>query len=361
LSSKLMRGVVVLVFVLVAGAAPQLRPALADACQQPADNGCPVEMNQAVTTVLVDPNTVHTWRFTLIQPASVHLALTHLPADYDLHVYTGDGTLVGESTNEGTQDDMVDLSDTAADTYMVYVNSPRGEVDPTHPYTLEVDVPASAGAAVAPETTSANLAAVGNGDPGPAPAYPVTGQVVLADNFDDPTHGWLPSSSPNPGFESGYLDGEYRLSRTAGGVGPWSFLPGTYANATLSVDARLVGVTPGRFVEVHCRSMGALGYRFQVEPDQRQFKLVRSDGPGKPEVNLTDLTPTPIINRGNSWNHLEITCIGDTITGSINGVQVVIAHDSTYTQGNLYISGREPGPIPGPLEARFANLVVTRP
>jgi hypothetical protein len=234
-SSKLMGGVLalapVVLLLAVGGAGPQVRPALADACQQPADGGCPLELNQAVTAVLVDPNTVHTWRFTRTQAASVHIALTNLPVDYDLHVYAADGTLLGESTNEGTQDDVVDLSDAATGTYMVYVNSPRGEVDPTNPYTLEV-APVSAGGAAAPETTSSNLdpplanpAVGGNDDPGPAPVYPVDGLVILADNFDDPKHGWLPTSSPDPLVQAGYLDGEYLLGRATAGAGPMGLVP----------------------------------------------------------------------------------------------------------------------------------------
>jgi hypothetical protein len=118
-----------------------------------------------------------------------------------------------------------------------------------------------------------------------------------------------------------------------------------------------VGVTSSRLVAVHCRINAWHGYDFRVEPDRRHFTLVRSDGTDKPQVFLVDWTPTPIINNGNNWNHLEITRNGDTIAASINGVQVAGVHDSIYAQGILQISATGPAPI----EARFANLIVTRP
>jgi hypothetical protein len=131
-------------------------------------------------------------------------------------------------------------------------------------------------------------------------------------------------------------------------------------NAALSADARLVGAIPARFVAVHCRFSGPRGYDFKVEPDRRQFTLVPAEGPDKPQVTLEDWTPSTIINNGTGWNHLEIACMGDSIAGSINGVQVATAHDSTYAQGNLFISVGGAGSVL-PIDARFANLVVTRP
>lgn len=44
---------------------------------------------------------------------------------------------------------------------------------------------------------------------------PPPGTVLLADDFDDPDAGWLPTSSPQPDrYLRGYEDGEYFIQKT---------------------------------------------------------------------------------------------------------------------------------------------------
>ncbi len=136
-------------------------------------------------------------------------------------------------------------------------------------------------------------------------------------------------------------------------------VPGDYTNATIAVDARLVGAIDGRTVSVGCRfrtdATGNYGYRLRVEPGTGLFRLVREDGTR--DTLLVNLRRSTAINRGLAVNRLELTCSGTTITGSINGVQVVNMQDSTYSSGplTLGVGARMSGLTS---EARFDNLVV---
>jgi WD40 repeat protein len=100
-------------------------------------------LDVAVAATIDDPAHVHTWSITIPGPKHLHFALHGLPADYDLHVFGPGGQVAGESTNVGTDDDVVALDGAPAGTYLVYVNSPFGAVSDV-PYGLLVtgqDVP----------------------------------------------------------------------------------------------------------------------------------------------------------------------------------------------------------------------------
>jgi Beta-propeller repeat len=186
-------------------------------------------------------------------------------------------------------------------------------------------------------------------------------EVLLADNFDDPSAGQLTVGSDQPEREDrGYVDGEYfikKLDPTRAG-GPTTWLPGDYADATLSVDARLVGPVTDRFVALICRSQGELSlsdYDLLVDPSGGRFMLARFDGGNL--VGLARWTPSAAINGGTGTNHIELTCAGPTLSATINGTQVVRLLDRTFSQGGMGLlvgTSREELTV----EARFDNLVV---
>jgi hypothetical protein len=343
-SRSVLRTVLSLALVWTAGSTV---PAIADECIQPSDGGCPVELNQAVTAVLANASDVHAWRVVIGQVVPLHIVLTDLLADYDLHVYGSDGTLLGESTNEGTQDDIVDLPAAAAGRYIIYVNSPRGAVSTTS-YTLAAT--ASGGGAVAPSQGA------------PTAGVPVPGVVLLADTLDDPSVGWLPTTSTDPAMFRGYVDGEYRIAKLNQTPRDWTvaFAPGTYTNVAINVDARTV--VAGDFTEaaIDCRSEAPSAlYEVRVRPESRTVGLIRLD-PGVDRAVVVVLVPdfpASTIIRGQPI-HLELVCVGTTISASVNGQNVGPIEDSTYLQGRIGIKAG--GATNVPADVRFKNLVVTQ-
>lgn len=132
---------------------------------------------------------------------------------------------------------------------------------------------------------------------------------------------------------------------------PTVALPGAYGDSTISVDARLVGETRRRQVVVYCRS----GYALGIEPDARAFFLFRREG----GVNhtLADWQPSPAIHSGHETNRVELTCVGTTISASINGTIVASVEDDTFQTGAHYLQAGGPGLT---AQARFDNLRVTQ-
>jgi hypothetical protein len=194
-----------------------------------------------------------------------------------------------------------------------------------------------------------------------APAAPAApGQVVVADSFDDPSHGVLPAASPDPSrVTRGYQGGEYVLKSLVADTAPFVRLPAVPANASLAVDARIAGDADGRLIMLGCRENdeGDREYRLMVDPADAVFILFRVDGDSvKP---LAQQVASPAIRRGTQSNRFELSCVGDTIAVRINGTQVASVKDGTYREGGMWIGagtfrdGRT-------VEARFDNLAVTR-
>ena len=155
----------------------------------------------------------------------------------------------------------------------------------------------------------------------------------LSDNFEAAARGvFQPSYSlPNVG-EGGYTEGELRVRRLSTGGGYALPVPHTpdLDNATLAVDARVVGPSADRLVYISCRRKSSepnTGYRFEVDPATGQFKVARWDG-----TNETALSPwraSDAIRRNNESNRLELTCAGNTIEAALNGRSVAKVEDGT--------------------------------
>ena len=191
--------------------------------------------------------------------------------------------------------------------------------------------------------------------PGPTP-FP-QGPNILADNFDTPAIGVLPSSSDDPSrYRRGYVSGEYQvqiLDPTLRGAG--ATVPGIYGDAAISVDARILPASSeGAFVALVCRGqVGAAlsGYSLSIRPGDRRFVLVKVGGQAPLASGVSDAIRGP-----GDTNHFELRCTGTTISAAINGVSVASTDDSAYSSGSMVILV---GTSSGTAEARFDNLVVS--
>jgi|GEM_PF-4255118 len=191
--------------------------------------------------------------------------------------------------------------------------------------------------------------------------------VMVADSLTRDCGGILPTAPLDPAhFAEGYTDGGYRLATVDPNEHDAAFalISGPFTDATIAVDARLVGPTYGRTVQVDCRAQfgpqGTSKYQLQIETTNGLFVLAREDQGHY--VSLVGPQTTPAILRGTATNRLELSCIGTRITARINGVQVATIEDATYATGQFGLeAGMLPNFLPGTVDARFNNLVISVP
>src|SRR5262249_55231216 len=185
------------------------------------------------------------------------------------------------------------------------------------------------------------------------------GAVLLADDFEDPAAGVMPTGASEPGYEYGYVDGEYSVRVLRANYGYNVYARGTFANTTLAADARIVGDPAGKTIVVGCRmasaDAGRSGYQPVAEPATGLVSLVRRD-----EARTTQLVERRIpvaVRRDSESNRLELTCSGASLRAAVNGETVAEATDTRYQRGRLALgvfSSRA-----DEAEARFDNLMVT--
>ncbi len=189
----------------------------------------------------------------------------------------------------------------------------------------------------------------------PVPATTAPGTVLLSDDFTDEQQGSLRSGQVRNGFVK-YLDGEYQMAQTqAGNPWPAAQIPGTYSDSSIAFDIRFVNPGPDVALTVGCRRQEGQAYFAQVEPQRRTASLLRLDA-----NNATYLVPTTPQSalQPDSSNHIELRCVGTTISLLLNGTLADTATDSAYASGGLYITA---GNSSDTSDARLAHLVVTQP
>ncbi|HYU18842.1 MAG TPA: serine/threonine-protein kinase, partial [Chloroflexota bacterium] len=190
-----------------------------------------------------------------------------------------------------------------------------------------------------------------------------TPEALLSDDFKNPASGRLDKSSSDPShFTAGYVGGEYMIRTIDPEYGSIAKvqLPGTYADAALAVDARLVDSATSRYVVLGCRAQPTVNtthYRLAVSPEDGMYTLERWDN-GK-ETTIVPWQASAAIKRGTQTNRLELSCAGTAITAAANGAQLASVQDSTYSQGALLIAASSFPNSHLTVDARFDNLAVT--
>jgi hypothetical protein len=190
------------------------------------------------------------------------------------------------------------------------------------------------------------------------PDGPKPGDILYADGLTDPNAGQLSKTSDQPNmYNLGYRPDGYQIQMGIANSGRHVYLPGQYGDSKIGVDAFLVGDVDKRYYGVWCRVQtdGQSGYAFGVYPGDGSFFLNRLDG-GQTVTLARDRSKD--VKPGNGVNHLEMTCNGSSLTGTVNGVLVATSTDQKYTAGRLAISA---GSNSVPMDSRLLNLVVWQP
>jgi class 3 adenylate cyclase len=162
--------------------------------------------------------------------------------------------------------------------------------------------------------------------------------VLLSDDFDLAALRALPEASDFPNeFAVGYSGGEYTVQTIAQSQArlPSAILPGWYADATLAVDARVLGDPESQLIVVGCRnSAPRSGYRLTLRPSHGTGSLDRTDDVPV-LVRLAPLSNSGAVRRRVAMNHIELRCVADSITAAVNGTTVASVHDTTYPAGRM--------------------------
>ncbi len=194
----------------------------------------------------------------------------------------------------------------------------------------------------------------------PAPVQ--IGPVLVSDDFQNPDRGLLPPASVDPdSYEQGYESGYYVIRAVDE---EWDGmvelpLPGSYKDTRLSVDVRSIGDRAG-FVYLECRRNGNDGYLGAFLMDEGWYGIGRMQNGRISAISPVSVSPYGRLRQNGVT--LALTCIGDEITLSLDGIQLARGRDVAFTEGRLELAleAISSDDEPGSLEVRFANLVANQ-
>jgi hypothetical protein len=200
------------------------------------------------------------------------------------------------------------------------------------------------------------------------PAMPLVAQaqtdgqvVVVSDNFDDPSAGILQEGSDDPGLRFDYDDDGYEIDAFADDFsGDLTVpVPADFPNGTISIDATLSGKndTNGHYLFLSCRVRDDTGYKLEIRPLAQVAAVWLLSSNGNERIANVGLENAPPDGKFN----IAFSCIGDELTGYIDGAEVISVTDDTYDRGSFAFGAGVYKISAGPVSADFDNLAVSVP
>lgn len=194
--------------------------------------------------------------------------------------------------------------------------------------------------------------------PAPAPEEEPAGEVLFADDFEDPDSGWM-TDDTDAGWMD-YDDGAYVIYAVDEATILWSGADQSFDDVDVAVDATLVDGPRNDNVGF------GVGCRMNVDDDTGYFFLISGDGyytilrsDPTEYVTLIEWSETDAVEQGNELNHIAALCEDDQLRFIVNGEEIDSTQDDTYAEGDLALAAITFEDAPG--EVHFDNMVVTAP
>jgi len=187
-----------------------------------------------------------------------------------------------------------------------------------------------------------------------ATAAPTAQLLLLEDDFSNPKSGW--DRGDDSDAEWGYQDEEYRILVKTEDLTVWANTREKYdlANLVMVVEARRVAGPVDNEYGVIIRYQDRSNfYLFSVSSDgQYAVQMLRDDN----WKELVKWSPSPVIKGDEGTNVLRVVAEGPQMHFVVNGEQLCVVEDSTFTSGSIGLAAgtfTETG-----VEVRFDSLMV---
>jgi hypothetical protein len=185
--------------------------------------------------------------------------------------------------------------------------------------------------------------------------------AAYTDTMDSEADGLLSTVSPDPAIVSfAYQDGTF-VVQAPNQPAPKEILTDintpSMAGTQVLFDIAISGDVNLKYVVVGCRAgPGYSGYQLAVNLDDGEATLRSRDGEFSQVLGRTN---APVaLNTGPAMNQIGITCEDTRISAIVNGVTVLTAFDSVYTDGSSYLGVGSRVGANGGLTASIDNLTV---
>jgi hypothetical protein len=183
---------------------------------------------------------------------------------------------------------------------------------------------------------------VSGGDGVQATVAPPSNQqsVLFQDDFSDSNSGWDHSSTQNGSTD--YESGGYRIHVDTANYEKWANPSKVFQDdVRIEVDATKTGGPDNNDFGVLCRYQDTDNYYQLVITSDGYAAIIKLENGKATVISSSDgkLQSVDGINSGAATNHIRADCIGSDLSLYANGTQVATASDSSYTGGDVGLSG----------------------
>jgi hypothetical protein len=185
--------------------------------------------------------------------------------------------------------------------------------------------------------------------------------AAYTDTMDSESEGLLSTESPDPALISfAYQDGTF-VVQAPGQAAPKEIVTDiktpSMAGTQVLFDVAISGDVHLKYVVAGCRAgPDRSGYHLMVDLDTAEATLSSRDGEHSWVLDRTE-APVPL-NSGAIMNQIGIACEDTRISAIVNGVTVLTAFDTEYSEGSSYLGVGSRVGASGGLTATFDNLTV---
>lgn len=182
-------------------------------------------------------------------------------------------------------------------------------------------------------------------------------QVLYYDSFSDPNSGWIVSRGEEG--QTGYLEGQWRISVDQANYDLWSNPGATFDNVKIEVDAtKLAGEESNRF-GLQCRYQDVDNYYFAVISSDGYYGIGKVVNGVQTFFGAGGMQVTDKVYAHSTTNHIRLDCVGPRLSLYVNGDYVDAVDDADLSTGDVgLLAGTfdKPGTV-----VAFDNFTVVKP
>ncbi len=187
--------------------------------------------------------------------------------------------------------------------------------------------------------------------------WKASGEILLEDDFSDDTTGW---EVVNNVYElKGYSSEGYLISINQKGGRSISTTGLQFSDIKIQVETQKITGSNDSYLGIVCRYQDNQNYyRFFVTPDGYTgiVKVVNGESSTLPDGKMSY---NHDVIQDDGTNLLEVSCVGNTLSLSVNGKLAVSAEDDQLTEGDVGVfaeTGQD-----GAGSFIFNQFIVTKP
>jgi hypothetical protein len=157
---------------------------------------------------------------------------------------------------------------------------------------------------------------------------------VFFDDFSDRGSGWSVQYTEFRILD--YYQEGYHISINSPEKVAMTFLEVEYDDVHIVVDTRMIGGEDDNFFGVLCRYRDEENFYAAVITSGGEFAIIeRLDGGGLDVVSGDDYTHSVVINPHMALNLLDVSCIGNQIKLTVNGVLLAETTQDSLLSGDV--------------------------